>query len=131
MQSVHFEQAIANILKREPSFSKDAYFFLKEALDRTVTERQKDDPYAVQHVTAQELLVGFRDFALEEFGPMASTLLAEWGIQSSADIGTMVFGLIEEGVFGKQDSDERSDFNEGFDFHESFVAPFLPKSQNA
>lgn len=131
MQSVHFEQALENILKRESRFSKEAYFFLKEALDRTVTQRQNDDPHAVHHVTANELLAGFRDFALEEFGPMAATLLSEWGIKSSSDIGSMVFSLIEEGVFGKQDSDERSDFDKGFDFHQTFVSPFLPKSKQA
>ncbi len=131
MESVHFEQALGNIMRHESRFSKEAYFFLKEALDRTVTKRQNDDPFAVHHVTAHELLEGFRDYALEEFGPMAATLLNEWGIVSSSDIGSMVFSLIEEGVFGKQDSDELSDFDEGFDFHQSFVSPYLPKSKQA
>ena len=131
MQQVHFEQALDKIVKREPRFTKDAYFFLKEALDRTVTERQNNDPNVAHHVTAQELLQGFKEFALEEFGPMAATLLAEWGVTSSSDIGTMVFALIEEGIFGKQESDERSDFDEGFDFHQCFVSPYLPKSKSS
>jgi uncharacterized repeat protein (TIGR04138 family) len=38
-----------------------------------------------------------------------------------------VFHLIEEQVFGKQDSDKREDFSECFDFEESLVKPFLPK----
>ena len=131
MQQVHFEQALENIIKRDPRFTKDAYFFLKEALDRTVTQRQNNNPNVAHHVTAQQLLEGFKDFALEEFGPMAATLLSEWGIHSSSDIGSMVFALIDEGVFGKQESDERSDFDKGFDFHQTFVSPYLPKSKQA
>jgi hypothetical protein len=39
----------------------------------------------------------------------------------------MVFHLIEEQVFGKQDSDRREDFSGIFDFEEALVKPFLPK----
>ena len=40
----------------------------------------------------------------------------------------MVFHLIEEGMFGKQDSDTREDFSNAFSFHEAFSMPFLPVS---
>ena len=39
----------------------------------------------------------------------------------------MVFLLIAEGMFGKQDSDSREDFIEYFSFDDVFVTPFLPK----
>ena len=39
----------------------------------------------------------------------------------------MVFALIGEQVFGKQDSDTVEDFNDIYDFQEAFVAPFLPQ----
>ncbi|MGJ8672621.1 Minf_1886 family protein [Rubritalea sp.] len=128
MQSMHFDQALQNILKRDSRFSPDGYSFLKQALDYTVTEHTKHDPDMSQHVTAKELLDGFRNLALEEYGPMASTLLAEWGIHNCSHVGDMVFLLIQEGMFGKQDSDRRDDFSEAYDFNEVFVAPYLPKS---
>lgn len=128
MQPMHLDQALQNILKRDPRFSADAYGFLKQALDFTVTEHTKHDPDMSQHVTAQELLAGFRDLAINEYGPMASTLLNEWGIKSCSDVGDMVFLMIEEGMFGKQDSDDRNDFQSGYDFHVAFVKPYLPKS---
>lgn len=43
----------------------------------------------------------------------------------------MVFLLIEEGVFGKQDSDTREDFAELFPLHEALDAPFLPGKKPA
>ena len=84
-----------------------------------------------RHVSGPELLEGFRDFALEQFGPMASTLMTEWGVRKCQDVGDMVFHLIEEQVFGKQDSDCREDFSEIFDFEEALVKPFLPKRKLA
>lgn len=126
---MHFDQALQNILQRDSRFSPDAYAFLKQALDYTVTEHTKTDPDMSQHVTAKELLLGFRDLALTEYGPMAATLLSEWGVKSCTDIGDMVFNLIQEGMFGKQDSDNQSDFSEVYGFHDAFVAPYLPKSK--
>ncbi len=125
---MHFDQALKSILQRDARFAPDAYAFLKQALDFTVTEHMKTDPDMSQHVTAKELLLGFKKLALQEYGPMAATLFSEWGVKSCSDIGNMVFYLIEEGMFGKQDSDNKSDFSEVYCFHDAFVAPYLPKS---
>ena len=80
-----------------------------------------------RHVSGPELLEGFLDFALDQFGPMASTLMREWGIRKCQDVGDMVFHLIEEQVFGKQESDNREDFSGVFDLEDSLVRPFLPQ----
>jgi uncharacterized repeat protein (TIGR04138 family) len=128
MQQVHFEQAVEAILEREKRFDPGAYFFLKEALDFTVKRVMDDNAGQPRHVSGPELLQGFRDYALQQFGPMASTLMTEWGLGCCADVGEMVFQLIEEGVFGRQESDTKEDFHDVFDFDDAFVAPFLPKT---
>jgi uncharacterized repeat protein (TIGR04138 family) len=127
MQAMQFEQSVVSILKRDKRFDPHAYFFLKEALDFTLKRVAEDNGGHARHVTGPELLEGFRDFALEQFGPMASTLMREWGVRKCQDVGDMVFHLIEEQVFGKQDSDSREDFSGIFDLEESLVKPFLPK----
>ncbi len=128
MQAMQFEQSIVSILKREKRFDPHAYFFLKDALDFTLKRIADENSGQPRHVTGPELLAGFRDFALEQFGPMASTLMKEWGLRKCQDVGDMVFHLIEEQVFGKKESDTREDFSECFDFEEVLVTPFLPKS---
>ncbi|MBL47382.1 MAG: hypothetical protein CMP28_00300 [Roseibacillus sp.] len=125
MQALRFDAAVENILKREKRFEAGAYFLLKEALDFTL-KRTREKGGEERHVSGQELILGFRDYALEEFGPMAYTLLREWGVHSCPDVGDMVFELIEEGMFGKQDSDTRDDFANHYDFAEAFLLPFLP-----
>jgi len=57
---------------------------------------------------------------------MSATLLEDWGLKECRDVGEIVFLFIEQGVFGKQDSDSLDDFNGDFTFEEAFSAPFKP-----
>lgn len=127
MQAMQFEQSVVSILKRDRRFDPHAYFFLKDALDFTLKRIAEANGGQARHVSGPELLEGFRDFAIEQFGPMASTLMQEWGVRKCQDVGDMVFQLIEEQVFGKQESDRREDFSECFDFQDALEKPFLPK----
>lgn len=127
MQPTQFTDAVQTVAQKEPRFDIGAYFFLKDALDYTVKRVMESNDGEHRHVSASELLLGFRDLAQQEFGPMASTMMSEWGLTSCTDIGHMVFLLIEEGVFGKQDSDTREDFAELYPLLETLDAPFLPK----
>lgn len=131
MQAMHFEQAVVSILERDQRFAPGAYEFLKEALDFTLKRVMDQNGGIPRHVAGQELLAGFRDLALQQFGPMASTLLQEWGVRSCSDVGDMVFLLIEENIFGRQDSDSKADFDSVYDFEEAFVAPFQPAAARA
>jgi uncharacterized repeat protein (TIGR04138 family) len=131
MQAMQFEQSVVSILKRDRRFDPHAYFFLKDALDFTLKRISESNGGQARHVTGPELLVGYRDYALEQFGPMAATLMDEWSIRKCQDVGDMVFNLIEEQVFGKQESDKKEDFSEAFDFQASLVTPFLPKRKAA
>ena len=127
MQKETFEDAIKRITEKDGRFEVEAYLFLKEALDYTAQEASLKSIEHSRHVSAEQLLYGFRDLALKEFGPMASTLFDEWGVKSCADVGDIVFLLINEGVFGKQDNDSPEDFVEVFSFQSAFVDPYLPK----
>ena len=139
MQAVIFEEVLDRILKKDTRYHRDGYFFLRDALaytqktlgrePKTPVREGKESKIADQHVSGQELLAGIRDYALKEFGPMAITVLEEWGIRSCPDFGEMVFVLVEHGLLGKTDKDSRSDFAEGYDFVEVFRKPFLPQNK--
>lgn len=119
-----FNDVVDQIVSRDSRYEKEAYIFLKDALEFTIKQlkRPQNDPNS--HVSAAELLDGFRQLALKEFGPMTMTVLEYWRITSSQDIGNMVYALIEAGVFGKTDSDAPEDFHQALNFHTAFVAPF-------
>lgn len=101
----------------------EAYLFVRDGLDHTV--RKLEMP---RHVSGQELLHGMREYALQEFGPVAKRVLSEWGIKECIDFGHIVFNLVGEGLLGKTDQDSIRDFVDGYDFHEAFIQPFRPNS---
>ena len=129
MQKVPFHEAIKAIRKKDDRFDADAYLFLRDSLDYTVKKLRGEESEEHRHVCGPELLEGLRDYALEEFGPLAATVLENWGITRCEDVGDMVFQLIEVGAFGKSDEDHPADFAGIFDFDDAFREPFRPKRQ--
>jgi len=105
---------------------------VRQGLDHTVKNLKKADPARTQqsqHVSGPELLEGLRVYALDQFGPLAKTVLESWGVQRCADFGEIVFNLIEYRVFSKTENDRREDFTEVFDFDDAFVKPFQPANK--
>jgi len=126
MQEVTFEETLEQILAKDPRYQRDAYLFLREALDYTQKLVGKENGGKVRHVTGQELLDGIRQFALEQFGPMTLTVFEEWGVRNCGDFGEIVFNMLEIGLLAKTDKDTRADFQGGYDFEDAFRKPFLP-----
>src|SRR6266540_6608462 len=132
MQKIGFAEALDSIVKSDPRYQRDAYVFLRDALDFTTKRQKKAKGTSVRHVSGPELLEGLRQYALKEFGPMVVTVFDSWGIHSSEDVGHMVFNLIGAGIFGKTEQDSIEDFKNVYDFEEAFVKPFTPaKPKNA
>ena len=125
-----FNEVVEQIIDRDPRYDKEAYIFLKEALEFTIKQKKRGKTEAGSHVNAGELLDGFRQLALKEFGPMVMTVLEYWGVRASCDVGQMVFNLIGAGVFGKTESDSVDDFDQTLDFRMAFVVPFERRSSN-
>ena len=128
MHEASFEEGLESILAKDSRYPRDAYLFIREALDYTqkaVLRERRQTP----HVTGQELLAGIRDFSLAQFGPMAITVLGEWGIKKGEDFGEIVFNMVEAGLLAKTDKDSREDFRGGYDFEEAFRKPYLPENK--
>lgn len=126
MQELTFENTLALIIAKDPRYDREAYLFLKDALDHTQKMALKENHGEVRHVTGQELLAGIREYALTQFGPMAQLVFAEWGVQRCEDFGEIVFNMVEIGLLGKTEKDSREDFKNGYDFYTAFRKPFLP-----
>jgi uncharacterized repeat protein (TIGR04138 family) len=137
MRAENFDKILDQIVEKDPRYHRDAYLFVREALDhtqrlaaKTVRGSAKQES---RHVSGQELLAGIRTCALEQFGPMAFMVLEEWGVHRCEDFGEIVFNLIEYGggMFGKSEKDSREDFKADWDFDEAFRQPFLPAAKKA
>jgi uncharacterized repeat protein (TIGR04138 family) len=129
MQNPDFSEVVVLICKEDPRFDRKAYDFVRLGLDHTVKELRKKDAARAErsrHVTGPELLEGLRGYALDQFGPLAKTVLNAWGVKRCRDFGDIVFNLIEYNVFSKTETDRREDFSDIYDFDQAFVKPFQP-----
>ncbi|MFZ4763836.1 MAG: Minf_1886 family protein [Roseimicrobium sp.] len=121
--SFAFHLAVHQACLRDTRYAREAYRFLCDALDHTVKMLGRAESGS-RHVTGQELLAGWRDLAVMQFGPMATWVMGEWGIHRSEDVGAMVYNLIVLRYFGKNESDSIDDFSDGVDMEEALSKPF-------
>ena len=126
-QRPSFDDGVQLCLTRDARYPKEAYPLIRDALDhaqKLVSARDKRR--GVGHLDGPEILEGFRDLALTQFGPLARIVLETWGLRATIDVGHIVFNLIEADVFSKSDRDQLADFDNVFDFTEAFDAPYRP-----
>lgn len=107
----------SDILSKDDRFDSRAYDFVLEVI-HIASEDAKG------HVSGQELLEYFRDLALDAYGPLAYTVLNDWGVKCCEDVGAIVFNLYNSKRIGKTDSDKPEDFVGGFNFRREFVEPY-------
>lgn len=131
MQEVNFELKLEKILAKDPRYMREGYMFVREALDFTQQLIGRENQGAIRHVSGQELLDGIRQYALKQFGPMAATVLEEWGIKTCPDFGEIVFNMVEADLLAKTEKDTRDDFQNGYDFVTAFRKPYLPQSKSS
>jgi len=116
------------ILAKAGPYPLAAYSFVQEGLRFTVRRVHEDraqDPGlggmgASEHVSGQQLCVGLRDYAIEQYGMLARAVLEHWHVRRTDDFGRMVFALIEAGAMSKTPQDTPEDFAGVYDFDEAF-----------
>ncbi len=113
------ETAFAEIRRRDGRYHERAYLFVLAALEFAQTRLP-----ARRHLSGGELAWACRDFALEQFGLLAATVLAHWGVTATDDLGRIVFTLIDVNLLARQPSDRIEDFAAVYDFEEVFRAGY-------
>jgi uncharacterized repeat protein (TIGR04138 family) len=116
MPELAFREGIMDRIRlREPRFDERAYVFVLAALE--YCQQRLDER---RHITGRELALSCRDLALERFGVMSRLVLEHWGLHTSADIGDVVFTLVELELLMSQPTDNREEFIGVFDFDQAF-----------
>ena len=72
------------------------------------------------HVSGAELAWACRDFARDQFGLLAPSVLGHWGVTRTEDFGRMVFTLVEVGLLVTQPGDHEADFEAVYQFADAF-----------
>ncbi len=123
--------SIQKLLQSDPRFKWEAYQFVRDALAYAhdvlhlgVDADPKEEKQEERHLTGQQLCLAIRDFAIDQYGYMAMTVLNNWGIQSTGDFGEIVYNLIEIGAMKKSPEDRREDFDDVYAFDDVFQRHF-------
>ena len=126
MEVPPFAEAVARICARDRRYAPEAFLFLHEGLLLVLKEVQERE-HKPRQVSGAELADGLRRHALAQFGPLALTVLARWGVHTTRDFGEIVFALLRAGLLGKTEEDRIEDFDDLFDFDRAFRAPYRPQ----
>lgn len=146
------DEAFRKLLTEDSRYPREAYLFVFEALRfaqsryhstggssiEGISGDQVENPSPMtspsgtdapsgtspRHVTGQQMCEAVRIFALEEYGLLARSVLREWGIRSTHDLGEIVYHLIQLGWMSKTPTDRPEDFDNVFDFDTEFLTSF-------
>lgn len=111
-----FYDLVEEICNRDKRYKPDAYEFVLQGLNFTQKKLKRKT-----HVSGAQLSFGLRDYAINQYGALASRVLAHWGIKQTQDFGNIVFSMIEKKLLAKAQEDSPADFNAVYDFKSAFA----------
>lgn len=117
MEEIDFtSDTFDDVVSKDPRYHARAYSLLMDCI-HYLGENGK-------HMSGAEILEEFRNRTLDQYGPMAYTVLMEWGVKCTEDIGEMMLNLTEGHRIQKDDDDTPESFVGGYDFKEAFFDPY-------
>jgi len=111
-----FYGLIEEIYSQDKRYKPDAYEFVLQGLGFTQKKLKK-----TSHISGVELACGLRDYAINQYGPLAGMVLAHWGISQTLDFGNIVFNMIGKKLLSKTKEDALLDFDTVYDFKAAFA----------
>ncbi len=129
MSSLNSQIDWATMQKVAGPYPIEAFDFVREGLGFTVgrvqeklSQQEEFDPEDDHHVSGQELCLGLRDFAINQYGLMAMAVLDHWNVTRTDDFGRMVFAMIKFNLMSKNDNDTMADFAGVYEFSSEFAS---------
>ncbi len=123
--------AIVELLQKDQRYHLEAYQFVREGLayaqkvmKMPASRDEGSENPQDHHLTGQQLCQAIKEYALDQYGFMAKTVLNSWGIHSTSDFGEIVYNLIRIKEMRKSKTDKREDFDNQYDFDEAFQPRF-------
>lgn len=122
-----YKSTILKIYRRDPRYHPQAYDYVLTVVSEIMQEDAQTNPDAPPcHISGAQLAHTIGEDLIYDYGPMARSVLREWGVKSTMDFGNIVYNLIAEGMLSASEGDRPEDFKDVYDFHEAFDAPYEP-----
>lgn len=98
---------------KEQGYDPKVFHFVLTSLEYVMSQLPQR-----QHINGQTLAKGVKSLAMANFGPLARTVLEDWGVHSTEDLGRVVKVLVQEGVMQQSEGDSIHDFESVYSFDE-------------
>lgn len=112
-------RAVYERLSDETGYDPNAFVFVHLALQGAMEARGE-----AGHVDAAEIARAYRKVALDQFGLLSRSVLAHWGVRSTADIGHLVEIMVDAEILTKDEDDRIEDFAEVYPFDDTFDSDY-------
>ena len=119
------------IASRGGVYPPEAYEFVNRGLAYTVSKLQGggEEEDRARHVTGQQLCQGLREYAWQQWGMMATTVLRRWNITCTFDFGRIVYELVDCGILRTTEGDSVEDFRRVYDFESALESEYRIESK--
>lgn len=115
ISNVEMLRRIRTVAETDGRYRAEGFIFVLAGLEYTVSKLPER-----RHLTGQELSVGIADYAREQYGFLARTVLESWGLRTTDDFGEIVYLLIDDGLMSKTEEDRKEDFFGVYEFDTVF-----------
>ena len=120
-------------MEQAGGFSPLCFPFIRDGLAHTVdmVHGNRDDETMLElgladesrHVSGHELSIGLKDYAIDQYGMLAKSVLNKWGIYQTLDFGKIIFAMVDAGLMRTTEEDRLEDFDGVYDFDDVFSDP--------
>jgi uncharacterized repeat protein (TIGR04138 family) len=133
---------LERLVESDRTWPYEAYEFVLNSLDFAAREIQDSQGQSLEddaesnptgdchHVDGRQIALAARELAQQEFGQMAPVVFSQWGIESTSDLGKIIFKLIEVGLLNKNEKDSIADFEGIYAIPDELLHGFQIKIQD-
>ena len=125
------KSTIEEIAEKDGRYDAGAMRFVYEGLGNTIAtfrETHAEDA-GPHHITGAELAKGLAQLAIQRWGRLSRMVLNHWGVNTTRDLGEIVYLMIRHKWMTAQETDRIEDFDDVYDFEDVFEKQFKFKLQ--
>jgi uncharacterized repeat protein (TIGR04138 family) len=122
------KKSIEAIAAEDGRYNAMAIKFVYEGLGVTI-QKIRNDQLEKRHISGDQLSRGLADLAMGRWGRLARMVLNRWGVNTTRDLGEIVYLMITNNWMTAQQDDTIDDFDDVYDFENVFEKDFKFESE--
>ena len=118
-------KTIEEIAADDGRYTPEALKFVYEGLGATIRKvKEAQDEDQPRHISPDEFSKGLARLAIDRWGRLSLMVLNCWGVNTTRDLGEIVYLMINHKWMTAQETDTIEDFNEVYNFEQVFEKQF-------